>query len=60
MTMGNRHSEAIMSNDPTIKEQYQALMDVVPSHTVLMLGALVIALGKACTALIGIRIKEGK
>ncbi|WP_300494641.1 hypothetical protein [Marinobacter sp.] len=39
-----------MSNEPTIKEQYQALMDVVPSQTVLVFGALVIALGKACIA----------
>lgn len=27
------------SNDPTIKEQCEALMDVVPSQTVLMFGA---------------------
>lgn len=39
-----------MSKEPTIKEQCQAIMDVVPGFAVLMLAALVVAVGKACLA----------
>lgn len=36
-----------MTTEATINEQYRALMDVVPAQAVLMLAALIIAVGKA-------------
>jgi len=36
-----------MKQEATIKEQYQALMDVVPTQATLAVAALLVALGKA-------------